>query len=755
MRAFFHLLRKRLPVVVLLGLAALPARAQTATIRGFVTDATDGEPLQGVNVVLQREARLLGAVTNGDGLYGLSRVPPGRYVLQASFIGYRTHTDTLTLRAGDIRTINITLAEDEAALEEVVVEAEQESGGARVTAGLQSVRPADIDRVPGPDVAGDLVSYLTTLPGVVTTGDRGGQLFIQGGEPAHNMVLLDGMYVHQPYHVLGFYSAFPSDILNRADVYAAGYGAPFSGRISSVIDVHSRNGNKQRFAGAVSAAPFVSGVRIEGPLVRGRVSFLASLRQSVVEQAAATYVAQALPYDFGDFFGKIHAVISKNSQLSATVLRTHDRGTIGAETEDRVLDEVRWVNEAYGVRYVVLPRRVPFVAEVLLSVSYLKNELGPRDRPVRTSVIKGFNYAVNMTNFFERAEWRWGLFWRSPDIDSRLGGLFQNVEVGFSRRHKAGLYVEPEFHLANGLRARVGVIAQLFPNQREQGIVEPRVRLIWQRGIHEWSAAAGRYHQEIFGLNDRRDVANVFTAWRSAPTDDLTRATHLLLGYRVAPTAWLELSAEAFYKKLSNLFIAEWTSFPRFTTRLQRADGRIAGLELRLEIRRAGFYGFLNYGLSSVEYEARQAALQLWYGVETLKFRPPHDRRHQVNALARVTLRGFDVSLRWNFGSGRPFTRAFGFDGFVLMHGVQDLLQVTDEQRVIYERPFRGLLPTYHRLDVSVERRFDVRRMALTVQVGVINMYDRRNLYALDLFTLKRADQLPFVPTLGVKLELP
>ncbi len=748
--------RLALALFVLAGLVGLQhAHAQTATVRGFVTDAANGEALLGVNVVLENAGGdLRGAATDADGIYSITRIPPGRYVLRASFIGFQTFTDTLRLAASERRTVNITLAADEEELGEVVVEAAPETGAARVTAGLQIVRPKDIELIPTPDVSGDLVSFLTALPGVISLGDRGGQLFIRGGEPSHNMALIDGMYVHQPYHILGFYSAFPSDILRQADVYTAGYGGPYSGRISSVIDVQSRNGNKRGYASAVSVAPFVSGARLEGPLARDRVSFIGSFRQSVIEQAAQQYVDQDMPYTFGDAFGKIHAVISRNSQLSVSALHTYDRGTLGQESEDRILEEVRWQNTAVGLRYVVLPRQLPFIAEVMLSFSHMRSELGPRDQPVRWTEVKGLNYAVNMTNFFQEAEWKWGLFWRVPQVTSLLGGVYQNVEFGFSRRHKAGIYIEPDFYITDNLRARMTVIGQLFPNQDEAAFVEPRLRVIWQKGRHEVSAAAGLYHQEIFGLNDRRDATNVFTAWRSAPIEDLSKATHLVLGYRVSPTPWLEVAAEGFYKRLRNLFIAEWTAFPRFTSRLQRADGEVAGLDLRLEVRRPRFYGYVNYGLSSVEYEAKQAALALWYGDERLKFRPPHDRRHQLNVLASTTLGGVDLSVRWNFGSGRPFNRVFGFDGFVLLNGVQDLFNVPDEQRVIYERPFQGTLPTYHRLDVSAERRFEYDTFTLTLQAGAINLYDRRNLFALDIFTTERSDQLPFVPTVGIKIEV-
>lgn len=734
-------------------LLAATAQAQTGTVRGFVTDRADGEPLLGVNVVLERAGSLLlGATTNGDGIYAISSVPPGRYQLRASFIGYETFVDSVTVRASERVHVNIALGTSQTELEGVTVEAEDIAGAGRLVAGAHTLHPQDIQRVPGPDVTKDLAMYLTTLPGFVTLGDRGGQLFIRGGEPSHNLVLLDGMYVYQPFHVLGFYSAFPSSVISRANVHAASYGSPFTGRLASVIDIHSRDGNKHSYAGSASVSPFVSAVHVEGPLVQDEVSFIGSVRQSVLEYGAEHYVAQELPYHFGDVFGKIHARIGKYHQLSATALYTYDRSTLGARSTDEVFDEIRWSNRAVGLRYIVMPPSLPFMGEILLSLSHMRTELGRPEAPVRYSQIDGFNYAVNMTHFFRHGEWKWGLFWRVPEVTSMLGGLYQDTVFGSGRRYKSGIYLEPDFYLSEALHLRFSLIAQLFPEQRNPSFVEPRLRLTWTRGAHELSAAAGLYHQEIFGLNDRRDATNLFTAWRGAPRENLSRAVHVLAGYAVSPSPWLNVAAEGYYKRLSNLYISEWTAFPRFTTNLHRASGNVAGLDLRVELQRKRFYGYVSYGLSSVRYRSEEPAVALWYGEESLAFRPPHDSRHQINTLARLTLFGFDLSARWSFNSGRPFNRIYGFDGFVFMNGVQDLFTVDDEQRVIYERPFQGILPTYHRLDVSLERTFDLGRAELTAQAGAINVYDRRNIFALDIFTQRRTDQLPIVPTFGLEV---
>jgi hypothetical protein len=337
-------------------------------------------------------------------------------------------------------------------------------------------------------------------------------------------------------------------------------------------------------------------------------------------------------------------------------------------------------------------------------------------------------------------------------VSSRLGGLFQGLEVREEFLTEAGFYIEPDIRLSDALRLRPGVRLQNFPS-RDRVVLEPRLRAVLTLGQQEVSAAAGLYHQEIAGLNDRRDAASVFTVWAPTPFGGVPRAFHAILSYRTTPAPWLELAAEGFYKRLKNLFVPEWTSFPRLTTRLQPADGEAVGVDLRFEVRRAAFYGYVNYGLSFVEYEAKQSSLLLWYGSETLRYHPPHDRRHQVNALASLSVRGFDLSVRWQFGSGLPFSRALGFDGFILMNGTANPFTTPGSRRVIYERPYNGRLPTYHRLDVSLERAFTLGRTRITAQGSLINAYDRANIFYLDVFTQRRADQLPLIPTLGLKLE--
>ena len=360
-------------ITLLLFCSPCLALAQQATIRGFVTSNSDGLPLQGVNIVLTDESdpdKFIGTVSDDEGFYVLSRLQAGSYTLNASFIGFESYTESLTLTSSQVVNLSFSLSEGEAELDEVLVEVERETGAARVTAGLQTVRAGDLEAIPSPDVTTDLVSYLSTMPGVISLGDRGGQVFIRGGEPSHNMVLLDGMSVYQPFHLLGFYSAFSGDILSKADIYAGGYNSQYSGRLSSVIDVRTRNGNLKESERAFSIAPFVNTARIEGPIFKDRLSILASLRQSVIDRIASQYVNQELPYKFGDVFGKMFLKLTDNNHITFTYLHTYDRG--GLDNVDvAVQDEIRWKNTVMGGKWLLLPKNSPLLATIHFSVSKL------------------------------------------------------------------------------------------------------------------------------------------------------------------------------------------------------------------------------------------------------------------------------------------------------------------------------------------------------------------------------------------------
>lgn len=741
---------------MLLLLAADAARGQEgpATLRGFVTEAATGEPVPGANVALRGpDGVLRGTATDNDGYYQIGRIPPGRYVMQVTFIGYAPARDTLDIAAGAILTRSVTLAAAAGALDEVVVETE--GGAARTEAGLQTVRPSDLARIPTPDPSGDLAGYLQAMPSVVAVGDRGGQLFIRGGTPDQNLVLIDQMLVYQPFHIIGFFSAFPEDLVAFADVYAGGFGGRFNGRISSVIDVQMREGNKRRFQGAVAASPFLASARLEGPIIPGHTSILASVRESMIEQTAPAYLGEELPFRFGDQFVKLHTTRRDDSRFALTALHTYDRGRIDPDLPAG--DVFRWENLVVGARYLVFPSEFPVLLDMNTAFSLTENAVGRAADPERRSSAKRLSTEVGLTHYLGPLELHTGVFAQANFLSYRLTGQFQRFDAARRVLLGAGVYADGEWRLSPRLMINPSLVFSSYPLAYPAGL-EPRLRVRWQprgeEGPQEVSAAVGLYRQPIVGIRDERDTGSAFLAWMAAPLDGReAKAVHALVGTQRRLTPWLQVAAEGYYKRLFDLPVPIWSVLARFTTTLARANGDVYGYDVRVEVNQPQFYAYIGYGYSHTLYRASQDNFSLWFGDPVQRYHPPHDRRHQLNVVVSLATRFADVSVRWQVGSGLPYTQPIGFDDWVVLDDLADVETTYGEQRLLYAKPYQGRLPAYHRLDVSVERAFAVRSGALTVQAGAINTYDQANLFYYDLFTAQRVDQLPFIPFVSLKAE--
>ena len=207
-----------------------------------------------------------GVSSNVDGYYSLSRIPAGQYTLVVSSLEFETLRQSVEVVSGKVLTKNILLSPKVVTLEGAEVRADREEQTTQVRTSVETIRPADIKRIPSFGGAPDLVQALQVLPGFVSTGDQGGQLYIRGGSPIQNKVLLDGMLIYNAFHSIGLFSVFDSDALSNADVYTGAFSAKYGGRISSVMDIRTRDGNMRETEGRVGASPFGAKLFVHGPL---------------------------------------------------------------------------------------------------------------------------------------------------------------------------------------------------------------------------------------------------------------------------------------------------------------------------------------------------------------------------------------------------------------------------------------------------------------------------------------------------------
>ena len=156
------------------------------------------------------------------------------------------YSEEVTVVNGQILTKRIELEQSNVQLEEVVVTGRKAERQENVEVAITAVKPKEIEALPSVGGEPDLAQYIQTLPGVVFTGDQGGQLFIRGGSPVQNLIIMDGLVLYNPFHSIGLYSIFDTDILKNVNVYTGGYNASYGGRTSAVIDVSTKDGNKNR-----------------------------------------------------------------------------------------------------------------------------------------------------------------------------------------------------------------------------------------------------------------------------------------------------------------------------------------------------------------------------------------------------------------------------------------------------------------------------------------------------------------------------
>lgn len=262
---------------------------QGRVIRGFVYEVNSGDPVPYANVVIEGEN--LGTTTDLNGYFQLSDVPLGLKEVTVSFLGFETAIVEAKVFKNKPSSVKVFLKESSQLLNTVDINVARLQRKTKVNTAVVNLNPKTIETFSaGGDP--DLMKALAVLPGVVTTGDQGGQLYIRGGAPIQNLVLLDGMIIYNPFHSIGFFSVFDTDVLQDAKVYTAGFGAQYGSRNSSVMDITTRDGNRSHYKAKGYASTYMSKMLIEAPIGKKDENGLAN--NSLFVSGKTSYLRQSL-----------------------------------------------------------------------------------------------------------------------------------------------------------------------------------------------------------------------------------------------------------------------------------------------------------------------------------------------------------------------------------------------------------------------------------------------------------------------------
>ena len=752
--------RKPILAASLFIIVSVVCYAQTGDIRGFVYEKANGEPIVGANVYL--EGTTFGSTTDINGFFSIAKMAPGDYNLTCTYLGYDTVKISISLEAGRIITRKIYVEESSILLKVFEMSAERQERQKLVGISTHKIKPKQIQRLPSIGGEPDLAQYLQIIPGVIVTGDQGGQLYIRGGAPIHNKVLLDGMTIYNPFHSIGLFSVFETDIIRNVDVITGGFNAEHGDRISAVVDITTRDGNKKRFAGKVSAGPFLSKAIVEGPILKlkedGRsVSFIFASKYSYLDKTSPilySYVdSGGLPYSFNDYYGKISFNAANGSKWNIFGFNFRDR------VNYQFTNDLNWKTFGFGTDFVIVPLQSTTLISGDFSFSdYLITSKEADEKP-RTSQVNGFNLGLNFTYFVTDGEIKYGFeilgFKTDFNFFNPLGIKIEQIqyttELGgfFKFRKKIGkVVIEPSF------RTQYYASLPAFSPEPRFGIkynMAPSFRLKF---------AGGWYSQNLISAVSDRDVVNLFTGFLSGPEQTLTdtkgdtsshklqKAIHAIGGLEYDVSKRIEVNFEVYEKIFTQVL-----NINRFKLLASDPDfmietGKAYGVDFLLKYDYKRLYVWAVYSLGYVtRFDGDQT------------YSPHFNRRHNVNLLASYTFGkdlSWEASARWNLGSGFPFTLTQGFyEKLDFDDGINTNYTTESGQLgIIYdENRNAGRLPFYHRLDLSIKRDFVLAdNMNLQAVASVTNIYNRNNIFYFDRIRYERVDQLPILPALGVNL---
>jgi hypothetical protein len=760
-------------------MSLVPAFSQNGTIRGFVYEKESGEPVIFTNVFLLKTS--YGAATDVNGYFTISKVPDGSYTLVVKDLGYDTLRQAVTIKGSNLVSLKLYLKKASYELQGINVSAERDVVRTETRTSVAKITPKQIKQIPSIGGQPDLAQYLQVLPGVIFTGDQGGQLYIRGGSPIQNKVLLDGMIIYNPFHSIGLFSVFDTDILRNADVYTGGFGAEYGGRISSVMDLTTRDGNKKRLAGKAGASTFGAKLLLEGPLKKetesgsGSSSFILSLKNSYLEQSSKafyTYIDEdGLPFNYTDLYGKVSMNAANGSKVNLFGFNYDDK------VHYRALSDYHWDATGGGMNFVVIPGNNPVLMEGNFAYSSYNISLSENLAQPRTSKINGFNLGLGFTYFLGKDEMKYGI-----------------EMLGF----------KTDFNFYNSLNLKIGQTQNTtelagylkYKMTRGKFLIEPGLRMQWYASLSDFSPeprfalkynvsrnvriklATGLYSQNLLAANSDRDVVNLFYGFLSGPDNlqevlpngdlrkhSLQKSQHVILGVEFDPIDNVTVNVEGYYKNFPQLTVLNRNkifddkppyndpSSPYYKEDYYRKDyivesGDAEGVDISLKYEHNHIYFWAVYSYAFVNrYDGKD------------HYAPHYDRRHNVNVVASYQFgekRLWDFNARWNMGSGFPFTKTQGeYEKLLFNAGIfSDPATMNGELGFIYADLNKGRLPYYHRLDFSLTRKFTLsERSILECNLSITNVYNRDNIFYVDRISGEHVYQLPFMPSAGITLS--
>jgi len=766
---------------------AVPAlEAQVGTVQGRVRD-DEGSAVYRATVRLLTGTTTIGAAdTDRLGSFRLAAVPAGTYRLRVQAFGYAERSQDIALSAGQTLEYDLRLVRQAIEVEGITVEAErsrervrfEELGGVTV----REINLADLNQLPG-IVEADPVRAVEVLPGVVSTSDFSASFHVRGGSADQNLILLDGVPIFSPFHLGGFFSVFNADMLDRAELYSGGFPAEHGGRVSSVLQIESDPGDGD-FQVDAGISLLASRVAVGGSLPRGAGNSLGLANVKWRASARRSYFDILLKpvFEFPYHLTDLQTVVEGWTNSG-------DRITLTAYTGKDVLDLTRldaedfplridwdWGNDVVGGRWT-RPRRGGGSLDVRANFSRYGTGLTFPD------------FAdTELTSRIAQSQFRVDLDTRpTPRLGITVGGALERLS--YRNLLKTG---GTEFGSGEGEGWLLGTYAQTSWSRPREWLFELGLRLdawspdpgdrifelaprlaakrFFDNGDIAVKVAAGRYTQFLHSLRDE-ELPLGLDFWVLAGA----RAPHVVSdqlqlgveGYRDVDWFW---SLEAYVRSFDGVVTFNVADDPNddFDDILS-GEGLSYGVDLLLRKETGDVNGWIAVSVLQADRTFADV-LSPEVPQPSIAYSPIFDRRLDVDLVLRYPLPwGWQGGLRWNVGTGTPYTRAIGSYAyyspqFVAAGGRLQWAGASERTdiggyAVALEGRNASRYPTYHRLDASFRKPFERSWGTITPRVDLVNVYDQRNVlfyfYEYDRSPATRSgiSMFPILPTFGFEVH--
>ena len=727
--------------------------AGQVTISGYLSDSVTGERLPGVTV-LDINTRS-GTISNAFGFFSLITKPSANIIVRFSYVGYKTMMFALPARD---TVLNIALLPG-VNLEEVQVSSEKPVED-RTEMSTITIPVKEIKRLPALGGEPDIMKALQLLPGVQSGNEGSSGLYVRGGSPDQNLILLDDVPLYYVNHLGGFVSTFNPDAISKIMLMKGGFPARFGSRLSSVLDIRMKDGNLKEFHGAGTIGMIASKIALEGPIRKDTASYLISYRRFMYDIftrpiTKIVFEGASMGYHFYDMNAKFNYKLNENNRLFLSFYNGDDRVIVKMnhkDTDQQAKVTIRWGNLLGALRWNHLFNPSLFSNTTF---TYTRYRYQTAEYYKQTGTESEYTFTSAINDVTAKTDFE---YYPAHFLTMRFGGgatlhnftptsttLKQDytgampVDSSFNddknRAFEHNLYLENEINLSGRFRANIGArYSAYYVNDKWFQGIEPRLVVNYKFARNYSLKAAYSKMQQYVHLLTSSGAGMPADYWVPA-TAILPPEKSVQYAFGLAHTSrngMFEITIEPFYKTMSNLIaFEEGIAYLGGSGNWQyKVDGdgkgESYGIEFFLQKKLGKSTGWIGYTLAKT---TRQFDNQ--NDGKTYPYK--YDRRHDISIVFKQKLKeNIDFSATWVYGTGNAMTLATSHY-LVIDDNISSHYESQTDFRLyeghIYSEKNSYRMRAYHRLDVGFNFYKKKKWGERVWNISIYNLYNRQNPY--------------------------